>query len=138
MAVKLLELTNNDPSFYPLVGPFLARHEVHAAIGGVPWDEDTKTWLVAEDRGQVVGFCAINQKKRALLESLYVVPGRDAVRARLVRAAVKRYGHDRDLHTTVHTEHATVYEEAGFAPVKTTKHFTYLVRGATVREGTRG
>lgn len=136
MAVKLRELTNADPDFYPTLGPFLGRHEVHNAIGGVPWDEDTKTWLVAEDNGQVVGFGAINQKKRTLLESMYTE--HDDVRARLVRAAVERYGHDRDLHTTVRTEHTPIYTRLGFVPVKTTRNFTTLVRAATIRKGSRG
>lgn len=32
----ITELTNADPGFYPAIGPFLASHDVHIALGGVP------------------------------------------------------------------------------------------------------
>lgn len=136
--IKIVELTNTDPDFYPTLGPFLAHHDVHRTLGGVPWDEPTKTWLVATAGRQVVGFCAINQqRRRTLLESLYVAPDGDHTRTaqQLVRGAVDRFGHDRDLHATVRTEIAqTIHQPCGFAPVKTTTNFTTLVRPASIRK----
>lgn len=62
MATDLIVLTNTDRAFYPTLGPFLANRDVHKALGGVPWDDDTKTWLVLKDsRRGVMGFCAVTE-----------------------------------------------------------------------------
>lgn len=136
---KLVELTNTDPAFYGLLGPFLARREVHAALGGVPFDDDTKTWIVLKKGTTVLGFCAVNQmRRRTLLESLYLTPGHEHRAGELVRAAVDRYGYDRDLHATVRYALAGAHTEAGFHRVKDLTNFTVLVRPATVRETARG
>lgn len=138
MAITLTEMTNQDKRFYPTMGPFLANKDVHKALGGVPWDEDTKTWIVAKRGRKVVGFCAINQgSKRTLLESLYAVDDNPEVIATLVAAAVERYGHDRDLHTTVRTDIVDHYTNTGFAVAKEKTNFVTLVRGATIRKETR-
>jgi hypothetical protein len=50
-------VTNQDASFYPNLGPFLARRAVHAEIGYPIYDDDGKEWLVAAERGKVAGFC---------------------------------------------------------------------------------
>ncbi|MCX4681561.1 hypothetical protein OG413_40895 [Streptomyces sp. NBC_01433] len=133
-------LTNGDPGFYPALGPFLASHEVHRFIDGVPWDEDTKIWFVLKDTaGQLRGFCAVNQTasrtRRTLLESLYVLPAQEQEEAldTLVQAAVHEFGHDRDLHATVRHHIATAHKKAGFREVKTTKNMTFLVRPADIR-----
>ena len=135
MATKLLELTNTDRAFYPTLGPFLANREVHKAIGGVPWDDDTKTWLILKDtRKGVLGFCAVAARgNRTIVESLYTRPEWRRVAAELVGAAVDRYG-DRDLHATVRHQIAPAYTEAGFEVVRETKQFVTLVRKATPRD----
>ncbi|MFI8932538.1 GNAT family N-acetyltransferase [Streptomyces sp. NPDC053474] len=134
-------MTNTDPAFYRTLGPYLARPDVHKYIEGVPWDEDTKTWLVLNGSdGQMRGFCAVNQTttrtRRTLLESLYVLPDhRDSNAVDiLVQAAVREFGHDRDLHATVHHDIAPAYHKAGFHEVKKTTRMTHLVRPATIRE----
>ncbi|HLU99289.1 MAG TPA: hypothetical protein VKZ89_20840 [Thermobifida alba] len=134
MDVTLTELTNADPTFYAILGPYLANHDVHKAIGGVPWDEPTKTWLIASAAdGTIAGFAAINHKKRTLLESLYAAGDNPDTIALLVQAAVDRFGHDHDLHTTVRRETADHYTTRGFAVVKTLTNFVTLVRPADVR-----
>jgi hypothetical protein len=128
-------MTNADPAFYPTLGPFLARHDVHIALGGVPWDEDTKTWLVLTDATGVIGFCAVNQgPRRTHLESLYTLPSHNRAAKQLVRAAVDRFGHDRDLHATVRHAIASAHQAAGFHPVTKKSNFTVLVRPATIRK----
>lgn len=133
---KLTQLRNTDPGFYPALGPFLAAHAVHKALGGVPWDEDTKTWLVYTRAETVLGFCAVNEgTRRTLLESLYTPPEHEHLLPALVQAAVDRFGHDRDLHATVRNEIAPIHQAAGFKTVKEkeTANFTVLVRRADVR-----
>ncbi|MFK0142603.1 hypothetical protein [Streptomyces murinus] len=131
-------LTNSDPDFYPTLGPYLGRHDVHKVLGGVPWDEDTKTWIVLKaPDGELRGFCAVNQRadrsRRTLLESLYTLPGHDDAADELIRAAVERFGHDRDLHAVVRHSIAPHHEAAGFHTVKTTVNMATLVRRADIR-----
>jgi hypothetical protein len=137
--VELIELTNADPDFYPALGPYLANHAVYAALGGTPWDEATKTWIVLRDHEGVIAFCAVNQLKASTwLESLYV--DRDTAphaREDLVAAAVERYGHDRDLRTKIRTENTAAYTAHGFAIVSERGNFTTLVRPATIRKAAR-
>lgn len=130
----LIELTNTDRTFYPTLGPFLARRDVHKTIGGVPWDDDTKTWLVLKDPARgVLGFCAVAVRgHRATVESLYTAdPTHKRVAQELVAAAVDRFGARRDLHAVVRHDLAPVYQAAGFTPAKTTVQFTTLVRPAS-------
>lgn len=136
--MEITELTQRDPAFYPTLGPFLASHAVHQALGGVPWDEPTKTWFVARHDGEVVGFCAVNEgSRRTMLESLYVQPDHQATAGRLVKTAVDRFGHDRDLHATVRHDISRAHRDVGFASVKETANFVTLVRPATIRKTTK-
>lgn len=131
MATELIELTNADRRFYPTLGPFLANRDVHKVIGGVPWDDDAKTWLVLKDhRKGVLGFCAVAAHgRRTTVESLYTQPGLKRVASELVGAAVARYG-KQELHAVVHHQNAFAYLDAGFKAVGETKEFTKLTRPA--------
>ncbi len=131
-------LTNSDPDFYPTLGPYLARPDVHKVLGGVPWDLDTKTWIILKaPDGELRGFCAVNQgadrSRRTMLESLYTLPGHDEAADELIRAAVEHFGHDRDLHAVVRHSIAPHHETAGFHTVKTTVNMATLVRRANIR-----
>jgi hypothetical protein len=136
MATDPVAMTNQDPAFYPTLGPFLARHEVHQALGGVPWDTPTKTWLVIKDAtGAVIALCGIDQgTRRTIVESLYTLPGHEDQAPHLLAAAVKTFGHDRDLHTTVRHHLVPAHQAAGFHPVKDTTNFTQMVRPAAIRK----
>lgn len=69
-------LTNRSRSFYRLMGPFLARREVIAEIGGPIWDDDDKVWFIALVDGAVIGFCAARPGRsgRTVYQSAYVAP----------------------------------------------------------------
>lgn len=64
-------LTNDDPEFYPIVGPLLSRREVVAALGSPVWDEPGKVWWVAVSGGEAIGMIALSGK---LICSFYVPP----------------------------------------------------------------
>jgi hypothetical protein len=85
----------------------------------------------------VAGFCGVTQNKRTtVLESLYVAPDHPAHAATvqaLVDAAVQRFGHDRDLHTTIRHAPVPARASAGFATVSALTNFTKMVRPATIR-----
>jgi hypothetical protein len=137
MATDLIVLTNADRGFYPTIGPFLARRDVHKAIGGVPWDDDAKTWLVLKDskRG-VMGFVAValHSNGRTHVESLYVKdPTWKRVASELAAHAADRYGRTTDLHAVCRHEIAYAYGGAGFVRTGETKEFARLTRPATER-----
>jgi hypothetical protein len=130
MAVDLIELTNTDRRFYPLLGPFLASRAVVKAVGGPIWDDDTKTWLVLRRDKQILGFVAVAARAgRTVVESLYA-PGVDRVASELIGAAVDRYG-SQDLHTVVQRDHAAGYLAAGFKVTSATRQFVRLHRKAS-------
>ena len=62
-AVKITRMTNRDPGFYELVGPFLSRREIVAEIGAPIWDDDGKDWFVARRGKKVLGFAALKPHK---------------------------------------------------------------------------
>jgi GNAT superfamily N-acetyltransferase len=51
-------MTNRTRGFYTLIGPYLARRDIVAEMGGHLWDDDDKTWFVAVAGRAVLGFCA--------------------------------------------------------------------------------
>lgn len=57
--LRVERLTNKDRKFYQVLGPFLARRDVHRAIGCPPWDDDGKEWFVAFRGEAVAGFAAV-------------------------------------------------------------------------------
>jgi len=66
-------LTNQDPEFYPTVGPFLGNREVAKELGSPVWDDPEKRWSVAveNETKQVIGLAAITGRT---IGSFYVVP----------------------------------------------------------------
>lgn len=74
----LITLTNQDPGFYRLIGPFLASRPVSRQLGGRLWDDDGKRWWAVTDAGQVAGFAAAVATEPGLVRlcSAYVVPSR--------------------------------------------------------------
>lgn len=74
---NIRKLTNEDPDFYQLMGPFLSRREIVKELGFPVWDDDGKTWYVSiGDDGAVEGFAAAkSESKGTLFCSDYVLPG---------------------------------------------------------------
>lgn len=132
MAVDLTvrRLSNTDPAFYPLLGPFLARREVVKEIGGPVWDEDDKTWFVALVHGEVAGFCAaLDDGKRVAFGSDYVVPKyRDkGVYRALFEARWGQYA-DRPARGVCRATVRDMYAQYGFAAVRDRGSFTEMTR----------
>jgi GNAT superfamily N-acetyltransferase len=95
-APEIRELTNTSPEFYPLIGPFLARRDIVAELGGHLWDDDDKTWFVAiQGDREVIGFCAARSAPggKTTFQSAYVLPPhrRHGVYRRLWKARRKRF-----------------------------------------------
>jgi GNAT superfamily N-acetyltransferase len=84
----IIRMTNADPRFYHLVGPFLARRAIAKELGGPLWDEDAMRWFIAVGRDQrVYGFGVLREVARVIwFDNTYVLPewrGRGVYRALL-------------------------------------------------------
>jgi hypothetical protein len=130
MRSRIVTLAKSDPEFYPLLGPFLASRAVAAAVGGPIWDDDGKTWHVALDGDAVAGFIATRTARGlAHVESCYTVPGHEAERPRLIRAALDAT-HPSPAATSVRREFVSAYLKAGFVQTAETRNFVKLARKA--------
>ncbi|HLK77694.1 MAG TPA: hypothetical protein VKU77_29110 [Streptosporangiaceae bacterium] len=127
--MKLLTLTNKDPRFYPLLGPFLASRDVVTYLGGHMWDDDAKTWTVAVGAGGVGGFIATVPGRGAVrAQSCYAVPGSEGdVIPALIGAVIAAHAPS-PLIAVVRADHAGPWLEAGFEVVADKGRFTHLAR----------
>lgn len=124
--VTIRLLTNTDPRFYPLLGPFLSRREIVAELGASVWDEDGKQWLVALVEGKVAGFCAWRtQGETTILCSDYVAPAHRGKRIfdRLFRERLKYIG-KRKLRATATPKGVGTFRRYGFAEVRQQGRYT--------------
>jgi GNAT superfamily N-acetyltransferase len=77
VTTDLIALANNDPRFYGLLGPFLARRGVARELGGRLWDDGGKRWWAVAEDGEAVAFAAaVAGDDVVRLCSAYVVPSR--------------------------------------------------------------
>jgi hypothetical protein len=135
MTLTATTLTNADQAFYPLLGPYLARREVHAALGGELWNEDGKTWIVALRDGELVGFLGWRPDKNLVrIESLYVVPaaGPDdlTVRRFLLQGALNAVAPS-PVTTTVLRERTEAHLAEGFVVTGETANFLTLTKAGS-------
>lgn len=73
--IRLVVLTNQDPGFYPLLGPFLSQRNIVAELGFPVFDDPGKVWFVAMDGDKVAGFAGLVSKGDvAIFCSDYVLP----------------------------------------------------------------
>jgi len=126
---ELTTMTNQHPDFYRVLGPFLARREVHKQVGGPVYDDDGKTWIVARNSdGQVLGFIGItNAKGTAVAKSCYLVDETDTdLLADLIGAVLATVA-PTPVRTTVRAARADAYIKAGFVEAGRTGGFAKLV-----------
>jgi len=124
-------MTNREPGFYPLLGPFLARREVVQEIGGPIWDDDGKIWFVALDEdGLVAGFCAARDMGRYVsFTSDYVLPEhRNRGVYKALFAERMRHYRGRQVRAVCRPGAAIVYAAYGFRQTGETKEFVRMRR----------
>lgn len=129
-SIRTVEMTNEHPDFYRLVGPFLSRRAIAGELGYPVWDDDDKRWWVALDGPTVLGFVALRPESgKTILTSAYVLPAhrkrgvyRQLFAARL--AAAEALG--RPIESTVMAAAAPAFEAAGFTRVRSRgRYVTY-------------
>lgn len=75
ITMKIVQITNEHPDFYRLIGPFLSRREIAKEMKGPIWDDDGKIWFVAFVENEVAGFATMIKKPSAIqFEEAYVLP----------------------------------------------------------------
>jgi N-acetylglutamate synthase-like GNAT family acetyltransferase len=127
------KLTNREPDFYALLGPFLARREVYAELGHPLWDEDTKVWYVEVQDGQVCGFAALNRlRTHVVLCSAYVLPDQRhrGIYRRLLAARVQDAGPGVELRAIATAASKVALEQFGFSAVRQRGRYFEMVREA--------
>jgi len=139
MTLVVRQLTNAGQGFYRLLGPFLARREVVAEVGGPIWDDDGKTWWVALAGGEVAGFCAATVPGAGgpvVFRSAYTLPGfrRAGVYRRLFSDRLAWSG-GRPVRATCTAASLPMFERHGFTTVRTRGRFTDVHRHAATAAG---
>jgi len=132
-ATEIVTLTNQDPRFYPLLGPFLGRKEVHREIGAPPWDEDGKAWIVITEDGQVAAFGAVvNGKGHVRFTSDYVLPAHRSkgLHGRLIRERLKATEGTPAI-AVCSPAGLPAYLAEGFEPVRERGRYTEVRRAGT-------
>lgn len=128
----ILILTNEDPRFYALLGPYLARREIVAELGFPVYDDPGKVWFVALDGEAVAGFTGLRlERGKAHFTSDYVRPGyrQQGVYDRLMAARLT-YASDKasNAHAAVTKAAQHTYERHGFLAGKQYKRYTKVSR----------
>jgi len=73
--IRVEMLTNQEPRFYSILGPYLSRREIVAELGFPVYDDPGKIWFVAMDNNQVAGFVGLRlRREKAIFCSDYVRP----------------------------------------------------------------
>lgn len=108
---RVMALTNQDPEFYRIVGPFLSRREIVAELGAPVWDDDGKRWWVAVADEAVLGLVALKGREVC---SFYVEPGSRgaAIGYALVRSALA--GESGDVKAVATPASRDMFESFGF------------------------
>lgn len=126
----VIALTNQDPRFYPLLGPFLSRRDVVREVGAPLWDDDGKAWVVITEGGQVAAFGAITSGKgHVRFTSDYVLPAwrGKGLHRRLVRERL-RATEGTPVIAVCTGDGLRAYLAEGFAPVRERGRFTEVRR----------
>ncbi len=126
-------MTNTSRGFYPALGPFLARRDVLAEVGGHMWDDDGKQWWVVRDGTRVAGFAAATQDAAGAvtLKSTWVHPDyrRRGIHTGLVRARLEAFP-GRSFRAVCTSGGLPQLLAAGFTVVREKGQFTEVRRGA--------
>lgn len=130
--IRIETLTNADPRFYPLLGPYLSRREIIKELGCPIYDEDGKVWFVALDGEQVVGFVGVRfEGDKAVFCSDYIRPEyrRQGVYTHLMAVRLT-YVQDKasSASAVVTTAARRTYERHGFTATKTLKNYVKMSR----------
>lgn len=131
MGPDIICLTNEDPEFYRLIGPLLARREVEREIGGRIYDEDGKTWFAAcDDTGALLGFCAAVPGDPAVYCSDYVLPARRRQGVYSALSAARAAAFPGRARAVCNAASLPAYLAAGFREVRRKGRFAVAERGA--------
>jgi len=126
-----LKMTNRDPRFYSLMGPFLAKREIVSELGNPVWDDPDKIWFVAVREKRVIGFSALKiRRRKAEFCSAYVLPRerQQGVFSRLLQIQIRYAAAKADTAVAMATKMARhVYLSHGFVLIRETKNYAKLI-----------
>lgn len=130
---KIVEMTNMDKEFYPLIGPFLARREIIKALGEPIYDDDDKQWFIALDgKKQVLGFAAaVVTKTGVQFSDSYVLPDyrEQGIFTDLINARLAKYK-GQLMKTIANGNSVKVFKKHGFKIHRETVNYYFMQREA--------
>lgn len=130
----IVQTTNDDKSFYSVMGPYLSRREIVKELGYPVWDDQDKLWFVAKIDDKVAGFAAIRlDRKAAIFTSAWVKPDsrNQGIYNALTQARIE-YVDAKHLTATTIATHTAVNTllRFGFEEVRQTKNYVHMRREA--------
>lgn len=113
------KMSQSDEGFWILMGPFFASAKVKRDLGIAMSSDESYRWIIALEKGEMVGFVAIVPGKGCeQVKHLYSTNSDSAVLAKLLKAATKTK--QRKL-ATVLPEDLPLWEAHGFINTGKTK-----------------
>lgn len=125
---EIKTITNVDPEFYDKVGKFLSRREIVSEIGAPIWDDDSKTWFIADSESLgVIGIIALKKNEFC---SFYVLPGSrgQLVGYALINYALKSIDNKQTIKATATELGQSLFARFGFIETKKRGKFTVMKR----------
>jgi len=128
--ICIIQISNTNPDFYSVIGPYLSRREIVKELGYTIGDENDKTWFVSLDKDRVLGWVvAIPSKKVVIFYSDYVLPEyrENGIYSQLYNERNKKYK-DVYTQTTVTASSMSRYLKDGFIEVRKRGEYTVVER----------
>jgi hypothetical protein len=106
------KINQEDEDFWQLMGRHFASAKVKRDLGVAMSSDESYTWLLAMEKGRVVGFCAIVPvKDYEQIKHLYSIDGDAAVLSKILKVVAKGKQPKRAI---VSPEELPVWESQGF------------------------
>ncbi len=119
--MELHLITNEDPNFYTLMGPYLSKREIVNTLGGPVWDDAGKVWCVATEQDRVCGFGAVvimGDKAHFCSDYILSTNTDKALYSKILKRILKHCSSKAvSVSATVLHEYAKVLEQNGFSEV---------------------
>jgi predicted N-acetyltransferase YhbS len=122
------KINQNEEDFWKLMGPFFASAKVKRDLGVAMSSDESYTWLLVMEKGQVAGFCAIVPIKAGSFpftgagsdfRYFYVPPesaNRQRISDKLMKEALKTVK-DQNLKAVILPDEKPFWESFGFVEV---------------------
>lgn len=114
--MKVEKMVQTDEGFWFLMGPFFASAKVKRELGIAMSSDESYTWFLALDKGEVLGFCAMTkERKGSRLRHVYVVEEHRKRKVATQVVGVALTMSLKPISLTVKADDVSFYEKMGFS-----------------------